>query len=519
MKFLVHIDDFNLKNHNIINSGQFKLNSGTSVSQLKIEFFNTISKFGDLVQVSNDSLTELTALCSEENTIYVTFNTEPPEGLACRLLRHSLGSFLVSGGYLNGWEIREATVNIVTSERQKNQMHKGLGSFCPNLGIFTPGISDIFERALLDNSIKKSDNSYDLIYTGRIIANKGIVQTVRALNFWPISNANLKLIGDFELDFFIYHSNAYHTTFNEFFKREVLNRSPFLNIEHENAMPHEKLISQLKQAHCFIYPSFHEDENFGLAPREAILCGVPTVVSDFCGLGNLGNTSGGFVKTYPSLAGVRYSLKELSERIRNISQINKEYQKECSTQDAEFVRDECDKDKANKKLLDAVQSLATKSIDPAPTGGWRTKERAERWGNSGNSAFKQAIELKDEPPADGLYVDGTGFPSEGRCFSDAHFMQAIQSLYTTFGSPPQVIKNNVYRGFWRVGLYEDELAVVEFGFPGPRFCRFDRKNWEELKGCAQYRELGEIVFLPENLTQCKIIQKLVDLGYVVPDCI
>jgi len=96
-------------------------------------------------------------------------------------------------------------------------------------------------------------------------------------------------------------------------------------------------------------------------------------------------------------------------------------------------------------------------------------------------------------------------------------MQAIQSLYTTLNSPPEVNKQNVYRGFWRIGIWEEESAIVEFGFPGPRFCRFNNMKWVELKKCIQTAELDEIVFVPTNSIQCKIVQRLLDLGYVVPD--
>ena len=135
---------------------------------------------------------------------------------------------------------------------------------------------------------------------------------VRSLNIWPTKNTQLTLVGDFETDFFIYQSNATHTTFKDFFSREIIHRSRNLKINVNSAVEPCELKKFYWNSDCFVYPSFHEDENFGQAPREAMLCGIPSVVTDFCGLGQLRDSKGGIINTYPTLGGVRYSLFELS---------------------------------------------------------------------------------------------------------------------------------------------------------------------------------------------------------------
>ena len=63
-------------------------------------------------------------------------------------------------------------------------------------------------------------------------------------------------------------------------------------------------------------PSFHEDEALGYAAHEAVLCGLPAIVTDWCGLGQLGNINKNRkISTYASLGGVRYSLYELRKKI------------------------------------------------------------------------------------------------------------------------------------------------------------------------------------------------------------
>jgi len=518
MRFLVHQEDFRIDSPVLSGEASQKLSASTSVNKLKLEFFETLREFGELIQIGDDTdRPYLQELCLEEKTIYVSMHGDPPDGLYCRLLNHSLGSFLLSGGFLRGWNLIESTVNLVTSSKQKYQMAHGLGNSCPHLGVFTPGIEN--ELFYLSEESKRTTpkKNFRITYSGRLIANKGIAQAVRALNLWPISGANLQLIGDFEPEFFLYHSNAYHTTFPLFFQREVIDKSPYLTISPKGAMPREGLRGEYWKSDCFIYPSFHEDENFGLAPREAVLSGLPAVVSDFCGLGTLGNTSVFAIKTYPSLAGVRFSLRELADSIHKIKNRIREETLLNASNDAAFVKKECDRTMSKNDLAEAIDSLMQKPIGPPPIGGWRSKDRVDRWEKSGNKLFERAVHLKDELPLDGLYVDGTGFTPEGRLFSDAHFMQAIQSLYTTIPLPPEAEKNKVYRGFWRIGLWAEENAIVEFGFPGPRVFRLSPNEFSILKNCGFSTNLEEIAFQPKTVPQLILIQKLIDLGYVVPD--
>jgi glycosyltransferase involved in cell wall biosynthesis len=518
MRFLVHQEDFRIDSSESSGEASQKLNASASVNKLKHEFFESLKDFGQLIQIGDDTdKSELQAMCSAEDTIYASMHGDPTNDLHCRFLNHSLGSFLLSGGFLGGWNLIESTINLVTSSRQKNQMAQGLGNSCPNLGVFTPGIENDLFYLSEESKITIPKKNFHITYSGRLIANKGIVQAVRALNLWPISGATLQLIGDFESEFFLYHSNAYHTTFPLFFQREVIEKSPFLPISQKGAMPREGLREEYWKSDCFIYPSFHEDENFGLAPREAILSGVPVVVSDFCGLGNLSNTSGFAIKTYPSLAGVRFSLREFADSLHKLKNRTREETVQNSSNDAAFVKKECDRTIAKADLAEAIQSLMQKPIGPPPIGGWRSKDRVDRWEKSGNPLFEKAVQLGDEPPLEGLYVDGTGFPPEGRLFSDAHFMQAIQSIYTSLPLPPYAEKNKIYRGFWRIGLWAEENAIVEFGFPGPRVFRLSPKEFLKLRECGFQTHLGEVAFLPKKASQLILIQKLIDLGYVVPD--
>lgn len=522
MRFIVHKNDFDFESvDSHISNGLFLLTANTSVNTLKRDYFLLLSQIGEIVQINNNTpYNEIKELCLQDDVIYACVNGFPPDNLKCRLLSHSLGSFMISGGFLNGWETRKTTVNVVTSEIQKQQMIKGLGKACPQLCVVTPQISDAdfhFPKEILE----RPTECYTLLYAGRLIANKGIAQTVRALNFWETPQMKLFLTGDFEEDFFIYHSNTYHTTFPLFFEKEIIqqNKNPKLYIQKHNAVSKDKLKEHYWKADCLVYPSFHEDENFGYVPREAMLCGTPAVVTDFCGLGQLKNSKSKTIKTYSSLAGVRYSLKELYDSIIAVSKCSKHERAENAIINKSFVVKESDTNSSLTALKQAAEYLLSLEPEAAPEGGWRDKRRIDRLAHLCPEKFSKAIGLKGTLPQEGLYVDGSGFPPEGRWFSEAHFMQAIQSLYTSIPIVPEVKKGYIYRGFWRIQLWTAEQAIVEFGFPGPRIKRFDKEDFLFLQQSCINKANTEPVFQANDKKVFSVLQTLLELGYIVPDII
>lgn len=517
--FLVHKNDFDINSINEINVVNSKLDANTSVSTLKLDFFRALSQIGELVQIDDSTNADtLQSQCLKDNVIYAAVHAEPPPEISCRFLNHSLGGFMLPGGFLSGWEHRDATMNVVTSEKQKSQMQKGLGRACPKVCVYTPSIDN--KVFTLDRNLVKSENEeFSITYAGRFISNKGIAQTIRALNIWSIKNSRLKLIGDFEQDFFIYHSNATHTTFPSFFNREVLGKNKSINIDLLGVLKEDNLFYELKNSDCFVYPSFHEDENFGYAPREAMLSGIPSVVSDFCGLGQLSGSKGAVLNTYPTLGGVRYSLKELRDQLYAISKWNNSKNSENALLNHCFIQSETSREKAFESLKKGVYQLLKEKPGTPPEGGWRSKKRIDRLVKLCPEKFKEAVDEKDNPIIDGLYVDGTGFCPEQNWYSEPHFLKSIQSLYTTLPSSPPVMKGRVYRGFWRVSIWEEENAIVEFGFPGPRIKRFNKYDFEVLRSCVTKITKKEIEFKPNCNHSIRLIELLVELGYLVPDII
>lgn len=524
MKILVNKKEL-VDNESINNKDGFiLLNSSTSVDQLKGHFFETLSQIGKIIPFDDSTSKEkLEALCLRPDTFLATFHEDPPEGLACRLMKHTKGGLMLTGGFMCGWSFRNSTMNIVTSERQAYQIKKNLGDAGPNLGVFVPKMSqDIFCLPTDEEVIKAKDqfkvvqDCFHIVYAGRFISNKGIIQLVRALNLQPTPKIRLTLIGDFEDDFLIYQSNTTHTTFRNYFDRELLQRNQNIEIVIMKSLPHESLRELFWSADCFAYPSFHEDENFGITPREAMLCGLPFVVTDFSGLGQLANAKGSTIKTFPTLGGVRYSLHELRQSIELIWTWSKREKEENKLYNSAFVAKECNTHNSMQSLRDAAEILLKTYPDSAPKGGWRSKDRVDRWASVGSESIKQAIDMAKSPIPNDLYVDGTGGLGCG-WFSEPHFLTAIQSIYTTFPETLKAVTECRYIGFWRIAVWQEEMALVEFGYPGPRVKRFDKIDWEQLFGCINFGINGEVEFYPKNKNEVKLIQTLIELGYLVPE--
>lgn len=90
-------------------------------------------------------------------------------------------------------------------------------------------------------------------------------------------------------------------------------------------------------------------------------------------------------------------------------------------------------------------------------------------------------------------------------------------MYTTWPLPPRVRAGVLLRGFWRVSLWTEERAIVEFGFPGPRLLRHDHEAWEGIISSAAIVPLGDVEFRPVSTSSAEVLQRAVDLGCLIPD--
>jgi hypothetical protein len=90
-------------------------------------------------------------------------------------------------------------------------------------------------------------------------------------------------------------------------------------------------------------------------------------------------------------------------------------------------------------------------------------------------------------------------------------------MYTTHNKAPLVKPNERLRGFFRVGAWKEERAIIEFGFPGPRIKRYNIKDWQLLRSCIFSDKTNDITVSPRTVEQVRLVQELVELGYLVND--
>ncbi len=524
MRILVNEAEFDFKAYNKEISRRNGIDSNTSVNDVKAHFFATLEEVGSIIKISNNTdLSKLQDLCNQADVIFASFHEEPPLGISCRLLKHTKGSLMLTGGFLNRWTFMKTTMNIVTSHQQAKQLTKGLGKGAPLISTFISRMNtkdfrlpSKLERIKAKESFDTNVKTFHLIFGGRFIANKGIAQIVRALNLWPQKNIRLTLVGSFERDFFIYQSNATHATFPNFFEREILDKNKNVNIVCLPSMKQGELRNLFWSADCFVFPSFHEDEAIGTTPRLAMLCGVPVVATDFSGFAQLSETNTRLLKTYATLGGVRFSLNQLVNEIVEIRNWPKQEKWNKIKFNSEWLLEFGNTERSKSELKNAIEELLKQPVGEIPEGGWRSKERFENWINVAPELFKEAVLRAEEKQIEGLYVDGVGY-TDGGWFSEPHFLKAIQSIHTTCPDAPQAKVNMIYRGFWRLSILERENAIIEFGFPGPRILRFKETEFELLKSCNSFLATNDILFQPKECNQLVVIQKLIDLGYLVPD--
>jgi glycosyltransferase involved in cell wall biosynthesis len=501
-------------------TANFKLDSATSVSRLKAHFFDTLGKLGEVVKFSAGDAVPSGALAKAlegPDTVVATFH-EPPPGLACRLLQHTKGGLMLPGGFLDGWCIRDATVSIVTTEHQAQRLRKAFHPLPFHVFPFYPQVDPVFLDATegAPRCIGDHETSGDLLYAGRWIANKGVCQLVRSQDRKPCGGGNLGLIGEYEPAFPSSQTGGGHVNYPAFHEREILMRRGQLDISLSPSLPPELLVKEYQKTDIFAYPSFHEDENYGLSPREAACCGAIPVLTDLCGLGEFAVKSvSGVVRTWATLGGIRYSLSELALEVQRLRSMTADQKRLAVRHNWQLVRSECSGSNSERQLREALQHLLQKSPGPPPTKGWRCPSRIDLLAKQGPTAFREALACPLGSDPEGLYVEGMGLLNAG--YSEARFLAAIQGLYTTWPSPPQLRSGVCLHGFWRVGLWAEERALVEFGFPGPRLLRFSDAEWKTVLAAARFPTRGEVFFEINVSGAVGVFQRAIDLGYLVPD--
>ena len=526
MQFFVFKKDLGLLSAPGSKRKDLSLDGWTSVARLKGHFFDCLRSFGEIIPLDEKSSRQkLAALFKKPGVVFVRCHSAgegiPPfwNEIPKRTLAHSLGTFLLPTLYHAIATSFVNTIWLVTTDFQMKRLKKYLGKAAPPMAVFTPRMDEesFFpptrkQRLSARKKLGLYKKDIHIVYSGRWLATKGICQLARIFKLWPLSNVKITLVGAFNPSFPINYMSASHFTFADYFQREFILPGQGKQIRLLEPKAPDKLREILWGADIFTYPSVHEDENFGMAPREAALCGVPVVATDFCGLHPLvSSMPWGGIATYPTFSGPRFSLYQFRKLMDITLKESKFDYKDYSL----IARKECNQDISRSSLKDALGLLLKMPLEPP-----LEKEAAEKkWRMNlfgyADERIPMAFAEKKERVPEGALVDGTGTYSEN--FPYRKFLQIIQGFYTTMDKAPSVKAGWTLRGFFRIALWKEEKRLVEFGFPGPRMKRYNDKEWGSLISCVKFERGLEITMRPLKTGQVRLAQELVDLGYIVPD--
>jgi glycosyltransferase involved in cell wall biosynthesis len=418
MRFFAFKKDINTKPVKTDGEQGFLVDDSTSVVQHKKHFFEALKTIGELIPMDDTiSLKEAQHIFSKPDTIFAQMHNAVPlsrwNQIPKRTLCHSLGDFLLPDVFFQPQSFKHDTTNLVTSDFQRKRLNKHLGKAAPAMAVFTPKLNEadfyppnIKEKIKAREDLTLGKNDIHIVYAGRWLATKGICQLLRTLDLWPDKNVKISLVGNFTPSFPLRMSSTSHYTFGDYFKREFLTPNNSKQIQLLPGRTPNDLRKLFWSADLFVYASTHEDENFGMSPREAALCGVPVVVTDFCGLHQIGEQMPwGYIGTYPTFGGIRYSLKQFRILLGKAAK-KKDWDSEYSIK---FVKKECSLSLSTKNMQEAASRLLKNKIEPMLDQKAARKKLMFDIIRYADEKVATAFIEKEEKFIDGGYVDGTGF--------------------------------------------------------------------------------------------------------------
>jgi glycosyltransferase involved in cell wall biosynthesis len=145
---------------------------------------------------------------------------------------------------------------------------------CPALATRTCVLPNPVDTTLLKPAVKDNRAKRTLLFVGRLHPEKGVHLLVKAFAAFVKTNPSwrLQLVGPVDTG---------HGGGGENYRRQLESLSAGLPVEFFGSVfDPAKLAAIYQQAELFCYPSLAEfGESFGVAPLEAMACGVPAVVS------------------------------------------------------------------------------------------------------------------------------------------------------------------------------------------------------------------------------------------------
>lgn len=210
------------------------------------------------------------------------------------------------------------------------------------------------------------------LYTGRLSSQKNIIQLCKVFaKFLTVSNSNshLYIAGEFDDLGQPFFGNHYPIGLNY---HKFISYINSLSEKHKERihfvgnLPQKELLKYYHACDVFLSISLHHDEDYGMSPAEAMVCGMPMILSDWGGYSSFATTD--YVKTLAIESEKSYykvSSKSLLKAILNFQTMS--FNNESRTLQSE---------QAKKQLtingnIQVLKSIHEKDIQNFP--GWNKK--------------------------------------------------------------------------------------------------------------------------------------------------
>ncbi|WP_282942111.1 glycosyltransferase family 4 protein [Paenibacillus sp. RC67] len=167
--------------------------------------------------------------------------------------------------------ISRADLIIANSHSLKSNLSRMFPSIADKIRMVHLGVDvDRFRPAARG----KKSGSFHVLFAGRVIPRKGVSVLIKAISIARRHRSDIKLtiVGG--------GKSHYVSTLKS------LARSRGVPAQFTGKIPHSKIHSLYKRAHCFACPS-QKHEAFGLVNVEAMASGLPVIASDIGGIGEI----------------------------------------------------------------------------------------------------------------------------------------------------------------------------------------------------------------------------------------
>ncbi len=206
---------------------------------------------------------------------------------------HIFGDFVLDSyqWYKNNSVLKQYQVNFVSASKKQQALlecfiNESLETFVNPFPVDRKVFYfDEKERQETRKEFGITEDDFIFLYTGRVSLQKNVLELTKAIDTcFSISGDNnyLFIAGPFD-DIgvpYLGQENSPGIYFQRWLNLKTKNQT---KIKYLNNLPPDELRKIYNAADCFISLSTHNDEDYGMAPAEAMMCGLQLILTDWGG--------------------------------------------------------------------------------------------------------------------------------------------------------------------------------------------------------------------------------------------